>query len=192
MLSPSSARAAGRLEVAVQPSQPPTPSALSLPHSFHAAVILNLPNSMAKLGMIGGALTQVGCAAAAVYTLFLLVALYHEYKRAEVRPQGGCIRALASACAWLGQHACANRPRPYVGCMRPKSPPVTPASYTATAVTANVDQEGHLVQRWTPAHARHPVSPGHHRHDRAALAWRAGEVRPTPRKRGALEGRGDV
>ncbi|KAI8476179.1 MAG: transmembrane amino acid transporter protein-domain-containing protein [Monoraphidium minutum] len=48
-------------------------------------VILNLPNSMSKLSLAGGIAVQLGCAACAVYTLFLLVALYHEYKREEVR-----------------------------------------------------------------------------------------------------------
>ena len=48
-------------------------------------VILNLPNSMAKLSLAGGILTQLGGAALATYTLLLLAALYQEYKRAEVR-----------------------------------------------------------------------------------------------------------
>jgi regulator of sirC expression with transglutaminase-like and TPR domain len=47
-------------------------------------VLLNLPNSTAKLSLAGGIFVQLGCAAAAVYTLFLLVALYMEHKRTEV------------------------------------------------------------------------------------------------------------
>lgn len=47
-------------------------------------VILNLPNSMAKCGMGLGVLFQLICASAAVYTLWLLSALYQEYKRASV------------------------------------------------------------------------------------------------------------
>lgn len=51
---------------------------------------MNLPNSMSKLSLTGGILVQLGCAGIAVYTLFLLVALYHEYKRAEVRGFANC------------------------------------------------------------------------------------------------------
>lgn len=49
-------------------------------------------DSMAKLGLAGGITTQVLAASAAVYTLYLLSALYHEFKRSLVRsdsPLGG-------------------------------------------------------------------------------------------------------
>ncbi|GAX79909.1 hypothetical protein CEUSTIGMA_g7349.t1 [Chlamydomonas eustigma] len=48
-------------------------------------VLLNLPNSMARLGLVGGILTQTFCAATAVYTLCLLQSLYHEVKRMQVK-----------------------------------------------------------------------------------------------------------
>lgn len=47
-------------------------------------VILNLPNSMAKCGLGLGTFFQIMCASAAVYTLWLLSALYQEYKRSGV------------------------------------------------------------------------------------------------------------
>ena len=42
-------------------------------------------DSMAKLGLAGGITTQILAASAAVYTLYLLSALYHEFKRSLVR-----------------------------------------------------------------------------------------------------------
>eukprot|EP00775_Hariotina_reticulata_P005826 gene5826-6067_t len=48
-------------------------------------VILNLPNSMAKCGVGLGTVFQVTCASAAVYTLWLLSALYQEFKRQAVK-----------------------------------------------------------------------------------------------------------
>lgn len=52
------------------------------------SVILNLPNSMAKCGMALGIVFQVTCASAAVYTLWLLSALYQEFKRSAVSLRG--------------------------------------------------------------------------------------------------------
>jgi hypothetical protein len=74
---------AGPKRAALHPCGPLTPR-----HQV-GQVLLNLPNSTAKLSLAGGMLAQIGCAAAAVYTLLLLVALYHEHKRDEVGAGAG-------------------------------------------------------------------------------------------------------
>ena len=53
-------------------------------HAYHLRRLSVLADSMAKLGLAGGILTQAACASTAVYTLFLLQSLYHEVKRKQV------------------------------------------------------------------------------------------------------------
>ena len=84
---------------------------------------------MAKLGLAGGILTQLAAVSAGVYTLWLLSALYHEFKRSEV--------TAFVCCCWL-QTKCVSLPAPLSTLIAPlaQRPTNTPHK-TRTQKTTN-------------------------------------------------------